>query len=83
MWTYMMAAARGDRATSIIQARNARYQNDDSNLSRWVFYGWVKKRVENMLYSDKLIRMGVVEEFWKAFHLKHLKKVKHVWHFAL
>ncbi|KAG5674237.1 hypothetical protein PVAND_004217 [Polypedilum vanderplanki] len=34
MWTYMMAAARGDRATSIIQARqNARYQNDD-NLSR-------------------------------------------------
>lgn len=33
----MMAAARGDRATSIIQARqNARYQNDDSNLSRWV-----------------------------------------------
>lgn len=40
MWTYMMAAARGDRATSIIQARNARYQNDDSNLSRWVIYGW-------------------------------------------
>ncbi|KAL7044210.1 hypothetical protein ACKWTF_001828 [Chironomus riparius] len=35
MWTYMMAAARGDRATSILQARqNARYQNDDSNLSR-------------------------------------------------
>lgn len=30
----MMAAARGDRATSIIR-QNARYQNDDSNLSRY------------------------------------------------
>lgn len=34
MWTYMMAAARGDRAaTSIASRQNSRY-NDDSNLSR-------------------------------------------------
>ncbi|CRL00488.1 CLUMA_CG013749, isoform A [Clunio marinus] len=33
MWTYMMAAARGDRASSIISRQNARH-NDDSSLSR-------------------------------------------------